>query len=517
MVERRIEKSKFVAQTALLSTDTLDFVRSNQNFKVAFSDFLTAIGATGSLEQKGEVTGTPILDKDGTINYIRNLINGSGVQVTLTVEDGAKISHNFSIGDSGQPVLVDETEESPTIRNLVAGTGINIAGAGKDIQISATGAVPAFNVVVVNTMSDFPAASAGVRTLGNDTAYLVSAKLTTSDRFVLGTNCVVLGTDSAVSALTYTGTGVMFTGVDVSAKITLLSLSASLGSIFSITESAVSSVFQFVNNSVLDCDSLGTIAGVEAVQVTDVAVNNMTTGGLTLSGNCGLFIAVRNLFVGDPAVMIDLTTSTFTAGFSIETCFFQFLTTPGYLLSGLAGSGNFTGEGSGTVFNCRLINGNGVLENITNADSKWSFQGNNVIPDSINSLLAIKDTSTITTALNTPAIIGNTWIYDHESRFEGSAGGRFTYTGLGSHINIVATVSAVGTVAQSRDYEFLIYKNGVAITNAVFERSFANSQSGSVSIVWEEDLETDDYIELWVQNTESSDNITINSVKWSFS
>ena len=49
----------------------------------------------------------------------------------------------------------------------------------------------ASNVVIVNSMSDFPTAVSGVITLGDDSAYLVSANLSTANRFVMGLNTLL--------------------------------------------------------------------------------------------------------------------------------------------------------------------------------------------------------------------------------------------------------------------------------------------------------------------------------------
>ena len=89
----------------------------------------------------------------------------------------------------------------------------------------------------------------------------------------------------------------------------------------------------------------------------------------------------------------------------------------------------------------------------------------------------------------------------------------FTYTGKGGHVNIQASVTATGTTPTQTNYDFLIYKNGVAVPTAVFSRTFNNTASGSVSIVWQEDLETDDYLELFVQNAENTNDLDINTIK----
>ena len=111
---------------------------------------ISEFGVTGSLEQLGEVTGTPVLNKSGTINQIRNIIGGSGVTSSISPQNGIELDHNFTANEDGVPVLTDTTSTSPIIRSLIAGTGIGIAAQDGSIQITATEITVASNVVIVN-------------------------------------------------------------------------------------------------------------------------------------------------------------------------------------------------------------------------------------------------------------------------------------------------------------------------------------------------------------------------------
>jgi len=86
------KKSDFVASTTIANTATLDFVINGENFKILKSDFLAALGVTGTISQVGAVTGTPVLDVSGSPDFlIRNLEAGAGIVISTSPENGITI------------------------------------------------------------------------------------------------------------------------------------------------------------------------------------------------------------------------------------------------------------------------------------------------------------------------------------------------------------------------------------------------------------------------------------------
>jgi len=131
------KKSEFVQQSTVLANSYLDYVVNGTNYKIAYNDFVTGLGVTGTIVQEGAVTGTAILDVDGTINQIRNLESGSGIVTSVSAENGAKISHNFTANTDGLPILLNTTAASPTIASIVAGSGISVTAVNDaGIQIT---------------------------------------------------------------------------------------------------------------------------------------------------------------------------------------------------------------------------------------------------------------------------------------------------------------------------------------------------------------------------------------------
>jgi hypothetical protein len=172
-------------ETDTLSSDTLfTVVQDSANYKITYGDLLPQLGATGTIEQLGGISGTAVLYQDGTINYIRNLEAGAGIDVAFNVDDGITITHNFTVNTTGEPLMTGETNSSPVIVSLVAGTGISLTSTNDTIEIEATSPgiqlyglahmqANATNTVI--TTVSVPVAMAGTFSAGPENDFLVSS------------------------------------------------------------------------------------------------------------------------------------------------------------------------------------------------------------------------------------------------------------------------------------------------------------------------------------------------------
>ena len=199
------KKSEFVQQSTVLANSSLDYVVNGTNYKIAYNDFVTGLGVTGTIVQEGAVTGTAILDVDGTINQIRNLEDGPGIVTSVSAENGAKISHNFTANADGLPILLNTTAASPTIASIVAGSGISVA------------AVNAGGIQITSIADE---TNAQVSMHGNSTATTISTQnvpVKAAGTFVAGTFSSF--TVDTTGKLTYTGSTT--TTVLLTASVTL--------------------------------------------------------------------------------------------------------------------------------------------------------------------------------------------------------------------------------------------------------------------------------------------------------
>jgi len=93
-------------------------------------------------------------------------------------------------------------------------------------------------------------------------------------------------------------------------------------------------------------------------------------------------------------------------------------------------------------------------------------------------------------------------------RYTVSTAGRCTYTGTKqAYVSLHASISYDKQGGGADDYEFYFYKNGVQLTGS---QTLVDAQlNGSISLVYGVLMVQNDYIEIWVMNTQSNDNMRV--------
>jgi len=180
MVERTygVRQSDFEALTSITPGSYFGFFYNGYNYKITYANFISGLGVTGTIEQDGDVTGTPVLDVQGTVNYIRNLEAGAGVSINVSVENGIAIAHNFTVDSVGEPLIQDAGDPSPTVVSIEAGTGISVATVGTRVVITSsqeesygTVTMQGNSTATVITATATPVVAAGTFTVGDVSGY----------------------------------------------------------------------------------------------------------------------------------------------------------------------------------------------------------------------------------------------------------------------------------------------------------------------------------------------------------
>ena len=115
---------------------------------------------------------------------------------------------------------------------------------------------------------------------------------------------------------------------------------------------------------------------------------------------------------------------------------------------------------------------------------------------------------------NTPALVETDGlaVSTDAQRFTITAAGRMTYNGTK---NISVTMSAALTYDKqgggTDPYDFYFYKNGVQLTASVSPVRAGGSQFPRLPMLFETALAQNDYIEVWVENTSSNDDMLVTS------
>ena len=509
------KKSLFPTSTTVLSGASVDFFSAGVNYQISYDNFLTGLGVTGTLVQDGDPAGTPILDAQGTVNNIRNLEDGSGIKASISPQNGITLEHNFTQGTGGVPILINPTATSPIIGSIIAGSGISVAATGQGAQISLSSTPASSSTVIVNTMSDFPAAISGVRELVGSTEYFITADLTTSDRFnVSQGNIVIRAPDSSIASLTYTGTGDLFTGVNVSFRIGRITLSAVNGRVWNLSDTTGNAVFQFIDGTISSCNKVGIFSGSSfgSIQLNNLAMLGIITDGVEFNGNFAAFLSLINIGVITAGSVFNLGSSTFGL-INIDSNIIT-LNAGTSLMSGLTASGNIQANGLGTIVNTRISGAGTPLVNITSDDDRWAFLLNDEIRDTrTDGMLALETnvTETVIAIMDTPVKVnsGSTWTDEGSSRFTSDTTGRSTYSGP-KDVRLPITISSTSVMASGGAKDISLY---VAINGAIVAKSGAHFSVSTAperaTLTWQYTFSPGDYVELWVENNSDTTNIIV--------
>lgn len=513
MTRRRdIKKSDFVLVDSSESNDTFDLVRNGQNLKIKQSSLISDFGVSGTLETRGEVTGTPVLTVIAGVNYIRNILGGAGINVALSAQDGVEISHNFTADGTGTPVLINSGSDSPTIRSIQAGAGISVAGVGGIIQIASTGTPASSKTIIVYSIDDILDAAdsvvGDVVTLADNIEYKLENDVSSAYQFVMGSNTVLSGADRDLITLTYTGIYTMITAVDVDTKIKDINLSCGSGTLFDVSSTTGVHRFRAQNISAI-CDNVGTFDSLATITFLSANFNAVYTQGFEFAGT--IEVIIMDL-VG--MVMPSGTGNAITLGTSVITYIIIdkgliSVNTSGYSISGLANSGNIATDGLGSITNSRNFGSAAISDNIYNTDNRWNFHANTELPDSYNTVLATHGGATITiSVIATPVAITGTWTNQMLSRFTGTAAGVWTYTGIGDNIELNASLTVNMALGQD-NVSFWLYKNGVQVTGSRTRGFIYTGRPNNIVLMWEDNAVTNDYYQIYVQNDDDTEDIII--------
>ena len=400
----------------------------------------------------------------------------------------------------------------------------NIATAALDTVYHADGAGSGTfkkpggnNTVIVNSMSDFPAAVAGVRTLVSDTLYSISAELTTTDRFVLAEGVTIEGQSSSGVGLTYTGTDTMFTGVDVSCQFHRARISSPTGKTFDISDTVGGlRNFLFINSVVLVSTDFGSFSDLSVAQFQSSGTGIITQGA-QFSGSNWNIIAMNDFgltslsatFVG-----MDLGTAV-SPRISISNLI---VTAPAGAIGvkGAASSANLPTGAIGSITDCLFIGGlTTPLSGIDGDSIRWDLDGNSpnvqdTMPDALASLVS-NATNTVIAGSSTPALVAGTWTDAGSSQFTVTAAGRITYVGerdITTPVDVVLSMEPVS--GANKNIAVQIFKNGSLITGTLMQALTDNGDPLVFKSMWQLDLVQNDFLEVFISNETDGVDILVN-------
>ena len=369
------------------------------------------------------------------------------------------------------------------------------------------------DIVFVNTKDDLPTAVENVITLASNVTYYFTTTVDlTGDRMVGGENTVILGSSSENSRITSTGLGagvalfttewttpirhVTFQDVD-----TAIDIDGSVNPPLALDWTGV---------NFLNVDNIGLIDTCDNFIYSKGAFLN--SQNLQFSGTIGTIGMDNSIFVGSGAsgnILDILSTCTITRRFRI-------------IYSSMVVFGSSVGinvDASATIptegYILDTINfsaGGTYLTGVSYTDNKTRFVNSKGIENTAeigNYYMTANATATTIGAVDTPVkILGTTTANTINQKFT-HTDNRLTYSGaLIRDFQVTATASL--TSGNNNVIGLYVAKNGVVIASSeMYSTTSSGGRAESITCQTILELNEDDYVEMYVENTTSVTNITV--------
>lgn len=386
-------------------------------------------------------------------------------------------------------------------------TNIPSAESVKAYVDTATGANT--NVVIVTQESDFPSPSGGIITLDSSTVYQIAGDVVITNK-IDANGAVLLGRDRTFDKITSTqASSEIFTGNgQVVARNLTFAITGASSKIFNLLGTTG---FEYVY--IQDCTfaastATGTIENYYAVQFVNVP-NQNPSGGLTLTDVFNISLRGFDTSIGHSASTV-LTIAGDTNLVQIFFCGFG--VAGGQTALDISSVSLYTyGEiTSGSGFSGAGTYVNGSFNNLWLVDAR----GLNEVSDevAIGAFYVSSSAQTTISTINTPVkVAGTTTLSGSEFRVDDDSGtnNRLRYTGTKTRtFQITASISTTSPTSNV-NFTWYIAKNGTVNANSGIQRKQGTgSDVGALAISWIEELSTNDYLELWVENNDGTSNVT---------
>jgi hypothetical protein len=445
-------------------------------------------------------------------------------QAMKSVEvDGTKITGD---GNVGTELTVDESGLDPTVIPFVSTTP-NITTNTLADAVNEVGNNTADNTRVINTESDFPLAVNGVITLEDNINYIIGKPITTENRFQLGLNNSMTARNPLTPYLIYTGTGDMFTGVDIPFIMYVIALVCPSAQAFNITGTNFGTFVLFTKVLVIFAQKWGTFNNTDTLDITNSGSLNVEDGISLVGTDYWKLLTIDRLSIkttNPTCIGLDFGSSlhpTVKVG-SMEVQ--GVVGTVG--ISGLPNSGNIVSGAIASVNEGGFIPKDTVtpLVGITLEDIRWSFRDNSGLMNSIIAANPYLDPNTLPLTVTIPNNNGDfykinqgSWLYTIDSRLTITPDGdviNATEQDITLDVNGFVTMEKAGGGTNYLAVRVAYDDNPNDPQSTITENGTQNTQPTSVPVVGIFVLEPGKGISLWVANTGGSSNIIVTNAKF---
>jgi len=375
------------------------------------------------------------------------------------------------------------------------------------------------NFVLVKSEADFPEPSGGIITLDSNTYYEINGTIVLNNSINLN-NAYLSGLDANEDRLLKTS-GTIFSGSTGGSirNLTLLggtTAGAGTGTAFNITGTSDQRLL-LQNTIVANMASVGTISGLGLFFSNIVQYSGNTTG--VTYNNIGSLLLSNQAWFGNNAG----TYENFTGTFALVQKASGFSDVPTGVTGMNVSSNPSVGRGImlGTLFSGAGTYVNGYTTGTFtgyNFNNSWGVEcpGLPLEIDAVayGNIYITSPSETNITSVGTPVKVNGTTSSVRMFRAASSTSNRITYSGSRTKVfNIQASLSGF-SASSNVNYTFFIAKNGTILPSTGIQTRFFGGGGGSsdvraLSFTGTVELNPTDYIEVFVQNDENTNNVTV--------
>jgi hypothetical protein len=365
------------------------------------------------------------------------------------------------------------------------------------------------NIVFVANKSDLPTPSSGVITLADSISYFFTTTVDlTGDRLVCGLNTVILGASSENCYIKSTGLSASTSLVTSAYSLPIRNISFTHGTVFDLDGDGVTTALDWFGINFVNCATIGTIKDYSNFVMGDSAFLN--SSGMTFNGSIGTIAFGNCLFdcsTGGTAIILP---STLTVSRRFRIIYSSFITSSGETSINVSTSATISDERY--ILDTVNFSGGGTyISGVTQTSNKTLFTNCVGIANTTTRGFYYMVNNTTNTTIGSPNVdvwvkaAGTTTADSKNSKFNHS-NNRLTYTGAFNTSFLVTVNTAVRAGASNQNISIGIAKNGTILPNSEMTiRTSTSNQEHPGSTQYQIDLVTNDYVELFVKNTNSTD------------
>ncbi|MBT3802357.1 MAG: hypothetical protein HOG05_14505 [Bacteroidetes bacterium] len=434
-------------------------------------------------------------------------------QRTLSSQAGGLLDGSGNLyGGAAQGLMVYQTDASGDGEGFYFNT--SSSSTPNWDYISSKSVSERSNHVLVKSLADFPSPVSGEIILEDNISYEINGTVNIgSNRIIMGVSNTIYGIDKSNDKLVYTGSSNMISGSNQDFTIRTVFIYAPIAGskVFNVTGST--NKVQLVDNIFGGCKDLGVFDGGEML-VVDRNLIVSCSNGLELKGDLEHVFYVQNVHEENTGSLYTIPSGTFHV-IMISGNYFD-IDSPSIGLDIAAFSA--------TISDAKIVNnffvGDGTYINgVSTSYAFWFFFGNTELPDSKPSgELEIHGNTTAT------SIVTHNTYYKAEGVNYSSSGELFDTNGVSNRLRYTGTKDlkssytvsgSLKVAASGNKVKVAVYKNGTERLHWTQLTPTNTSSEYSFSIQGTEELETNDYLEVFVYAQSTRFDITITELNFS--